>query len=117
MSDQNTSWSKKQKETARVLFDLAKQRDYDNLMQSVKDFCLEEDGDIWKLKDFLNTKANEFDIKYDYRYSQLPLLFTNLEEEGLLYASELEALGADKFQQIKEISNFRKKLKKLGEEG
>lgn len=44
MSDQNASWSKKQKETARVLFDLAKQRDYGNLMQSAKDFCLEEEG-------------------------------------------------------------------------
>jgi hypothetical protein len=109
-------WSKSEKESARYLFDLARQRDYARLMESVKDFPLEEGADVWKLREFLNRKAKAFDEKYDYRYSRLPELFAQYVDEGLLHREELERLDEEKIAYIAKIVNFIKRVKNLGEE-
>ncbi|UFH60014.1 hypothetical protein [Sulfurovum mangrovi] len=112
----NMKWSKSEKEAARSLFDLARQRDYRRLMESIKDFPLEAGEDIWKLREFLNMKAKEFDRKYDYRYSRLPKLFAEYLDEGLLHKEELEGLGEEKVAYITEIVDYIQGIKNLGEE-
>ena len=112
----NLKWSKSEKEAARSLFDLARQRDYERLMESVKDFPLEAGEDIWRLREFLNMKAKAFDRKYDYRYSRLPDLFAEYLDEGLLQKEELEGLSEEKVAYITEIVDCIQKVKNLEEE-
>ncbi|MFT7879053.1 MAG: hypothetical protein ABXS91_01555 [Sulfurimonas sp.] len=112
----NLKWSKSEKEAARSLFDLARQRDYGRLMKSVKGFPMEAGEDIWRLRDFLNMKAKAFDRKYDYRYSKLPRLFAEYADEGLLHREELERLGEEKKAYITKIVDCIQDVKNLGEE-
>lgn len=116
MVHRNLKWSKSEKEAARSLFDLARQRDYKRLMERVKDFPLEEGEDIWKLREFLDMKAKAFDGKYDYRYSRLPDLFAEYVDEGLLQKEELDGLGGDKVAYIAKVVDFIQGVKNLGEE-
>ncbi|MDD3591284.1 MAG: hypothetical protein PHO65_01425 [Sulfurovum sp.] len=109
-------WSKSEKASARYLFDLACQRDYERLMARVKEFPLEEYDDLWKLREFLNMQAKAFDEKYDYRYSMLPLLLARYVNEGLLNREELDRLGDEKKEEIEEILQLSQKFKNSGEE-
>ncbi|MDD3500224.1 MAG: hypothetical protein PHS85_07685 [Sulfurovum sp.] len=112
----NLKWSKSEKEAARFLFDLARQRDYGRLMERVKEFPLEEYDDLWRLREFLNMQAKAFDQKYDYRYSRLPHLLAEYAGEGLLQREELERLGEEKKAYIAEIMDLGNQFKKHGEE-
>lgn len=116
MFSDTLKWSKSEKTSARSLFDLARQRDYERLMERVKEFPLEEYEDVWKLRDFLNMKAKAFDRKYDYRYSKLPRLFAEYADEGLLHREELERLGEEKKAYITKIVDCIQEVKNLGEE-
>lgn len=46
-------------------------------------------------------KRREIDGKYDYRYSQLVLVFGRLLNEGWLEIDDLEGLDEDKITKIK----------------
>ena len=101
-------WSKSDKKIARELFELAKKRDYEDLLKLIQlksqNFITPQS--IWDLKDFLNFKAKEFDQKYDYRYSILDDVFAKLILENLLNLNDLKLLSKEKQEQIKNILNI-----------
>ena len=99
-------WSKSEKEIAKKVFNLAKQRDYKNLLESINDKAIKTPDDIWNLQNLLNEKAKEFDEKYDYRYSQLIILFVRLINEDLLKIEELNGLATDKINLIQKITEL-----------
>lgn len=105
-------WSKSDKKIARELFELAKKRDYEDLLKLIqlKSQNLTTPQSIWDLKDFLNFKAKEFDQKYDYRYSILDDVFAKLILENLLNLNDLKLLSKEKQEQIKNILNILWKL-------
>ena len=76
-------WSKSDKKIARELFELAKKRDYEDLLKLIQlksqNFITPQS--IWDLKDFLNFKAKEFDQKYDYRYWLLGNIWEKCDKE------------------------------------
>ena len=103
-------WSKSDKKIARELFELAKKRDYEDLLKLIQ---LKSQNFITPqsiLKDFLNFKAKEFDQKYDYRYSILDDVFAKLILENLLNLNDLKLLSKEKQEQIKNILNILGKL-------
>ena len=95
------SWSKSQKKYARELFDLALEREYKELIEEINSLKVESRDEVWELRDKLNQKAKEMDRKYDYRYSQLMFVFTQLVREGYLSLDELSVLGEEKRDKIK----------------
>ena len=95
------SWSKSQKKYARELFDLALEREYKELIEEMNSLKVESRDEVWELRDKLNQKAKEMDRKYDYRYSQLMFVFTQLVREGYLSLDELSVLGEEKRDKIK----------------
>lgn len=105
-------WTKSDKKRARELFELARERDYKKLANAIqlKAKNLTTPESIWDLRDFLNSKAKEFDQKYDYRYSVLDDVFVNFIREDLLNLHELQSLSKEKQERIKSILNLLGKL-------
>lgn len=104
----NESWSKSQKKHTRELFDLALEREYKALIEEINSLKVESRDEVWELRDRLNQKAKEMDRKYDYRYSQLMFVFTQLFREGYLSLEELSVLGEEKLDEIKKMAGVIK---------
>ena len=101
-------WSKSDKKIAKELFELARKRDYANLTNTIqlKSDNLTTPESIWDLRDFLNSKAKEFDQKYDYRYSVLDNVFAGFILEDILTLDEMQRFSKRKQEQIKHILNL-----------
>ena len=63
-------------------------------------------NDIWSLHDYLSERRKTTDAKYDYRYSQLIIVFGRLLREKWLEDEDLEGLGPDKLEAIQRIAAF-----------
>lgn len=100
----HNNWTKAEKKIAKKVFDLAKRRAYQDLIDTINSKVVNSQNQIWELRDLLNKKAKEFDDKFDYRYSQLLILFMRYVNEGLLSLEELEGLSEDKISIIREIT-------------
>jgi len=99
------TWSKAEKQLAKRAFDAALGREYGKLLQETREMAgrMQEGADLWRLHDFLTRRRREIDEKYDYRYSQLIIVFSRLIHEGWLSLEELEGLGEDKLAKIEQI--------------
>jgi len=100
----HNKWTKVEKQIARKIFDLAKDRAYQDLIDTINSKVINSQNQIWELRDLLNKKAKEFDNKFDYRYSQLLMLFVRYINEGLLSIEELEGLSEEKIYIIRDIT-------------
>ena len=96
-------WSAKEKKIAKELYELAMQRDYDNLMSDIKKRVPKKREDVWALQKFLNEQAKEFNKVYQFKYSYLLEKFVYLVRKGLLSKKELQSLGEEKFTYIIDI--------------
>jgi len=67
---------------------------------------IREPSDVWELEDYLAQRRKEIDRKYDYRYSQLALVFGRLLHESRLREEELCGLGEDKLKSIRSFAKF-----------
>ena len=63
-------------------------------------------GDVWDLEDFLTDKRRNMDRKYDYRYSQLVFVFSELIREGWLEESMLNGLNEEKIDLVRKFTRF-----------
>lgn len=52
--------------------------------------------EMWAVGDYLKEAQREFESKYDYRYSELILVFGRLVREGRISESQLEGLSQEK---------------------
>ena len=98
----HNNWTKAEKQIAKKAFNLAKSRDYQYLINTINSKDINSQNQIWELRDLLNKKAKEFNNKFDYRYSQLLILFIQYINEGLLRIEELEGLSEDKIYIIRD---------------
>jgi hypothetical protein len=98
-------WSGAEKKVARWAYEAAHNREYAQLKEKIRQIAgeMREVGGLWRLHDFLRRKLGEIDLKYDYRYSKLSLVFARLIHEGWLSLEELEGLREDKLAAIEAI--------------
>ena len=98
-------WSGAEKQVAKRAFNAALEREYGTIMRQTREMVgkMQEGADLWRLHDLLTDKRREIDEKYDYRYSQLIMVFTRLIHQGWLSFEELEGLHEDKLEKIKLI--------------
>ena len=89
-------YTKSEKKAAKELFELARQRDYKRLQKEIEQYKCDTPESIWDLRDFLNSKAKEFDAKYDYRYSVLDEVFIGFILDELLFINELKNLSIER---------------------
>lgn len=100
-------WSSEEKKIARIAFDKAYQREMEEIINAIyeKSAKIKNDKDVWALHNYLSDQRQEIDQKYDYRYSQLIIVFSRLYSENYLLEEDLKGLSVDKIQVIKKLSS------------
>ena len=100
-------WSKAEKTIARRAFEVAYERECENLAGRLKDKAggIKEPRDLWLVHDFLSEQLKRIEEKYDFRYSMLILVFALLLKEGWLRESELAGISEDKMEKIRYLAN------------
>jgi hypothetical protein len=61
---------------------------------------------MWALEGYLREKRTGIDRKYDYRYSQLIVVFGHLLREGRIQEAQLAGLSEEKLVEIRRIATF-----------
>jgi len=102
------TWSKSEKAIARKAFDAALKREFQDVMRKTKQMAdqLKEPAEVWELEHYLTERRKEIDRKYDYRYSQLTLVFGRLLYEKRVGEEELGGLREDKLKPIRSLAKF-----------
>ena len=99
-------WTSGEKKVAHTAFEAALSRERAAIRHEIE--CMlraSDDGtEIWRVRDFLNDKAREFDQKYDFRYSVLISVFARLLAEGWLTLDDIAGLNRAKQELIREHS-------------
>ena len=96
-------WSGAEKLVARKAFDLALKREFNDLLRQTKQRIAkaEEPADLWELEDFLVRSHRDIAMQFDFRYSVLPYVFSDLIKKGRLSKEDLRGLHADKLNFLK----------------
>jgi len=110
------TFSKKEKTATKVLFEKAKEKDYNRLIERINNTEIKTALDVWQLRDMLNTAAKEFDSKYDYRYSVMLDNFVTFLVEGLISLKDIAFLSQEKYQYIKNYLQTIEQFKNHNEE-
>jgi Photoprotection regulator fluorescence recovery protein len=97
------TWSRSQKAFARKAFEAALKRELHQVMQEAKQMAgrIQQPSDLWDLEGYLTERRKRIDRTYDYRYSQLTLVFGKLLCETRLGEEELHGLREDKLKSIR----------------
>jgi len=98
-------WTTSEKKLARRAFDAALDRVLAETMAEFKAraAAVTTPAEMWDLGDDLHRKRKAIDQVFDYRYSQLPLVFARLINEGFLGEEELNGLSDEKLEVIREL--------------
>lgn len=101
-------WSDAEKKIARRAFDVALQSELAALLKQLKGRAAKAEApeDIWAIQDYLAEQRRSIDEKYDYRYSQLIVVFGRLLRERWLEDKDIEGLAEEKLQHIRHIASF-----------
>jgi hypothetical protein len=101
-------WSKSERAIASKAFDAALERELHEVIQEAKRMVsqIKQPSDLWDLEHYLTQRHKEIDRKYDYRYSQLDLVFGRLLRERWIDAEDLRGLREDKLEAIRSYAKF-----------
>lgn len=99
-------WSDREKKIARRVFDAAVQSE---LAETIADFKarvarLSAPDEMWSLEQYLRERRREIEGKYDFRYSQLILVFGRLLREGRIRQDDLAGLAEGKINDIRRFA-------------
>ena len=105
-------WSRSEKAIARKAFDAALKRELHEVIQDAKQMAsrIRQSSDLGDLEHYLTERRKEIDRKYDYRYSQLTLVFGKLLRESRLGEEELRGLRESKLESIRSYARFLAKM-------
>ena len=102
---QDETWSHSEKKLAREVFEAALQAELAEVMANFKAGALavSTPDELWAMRHFLTDAQREIEQKYDYRYSQLILVFGRLMREGRIKEEQLHGLSEEKLTLIRRI--------------
>ena len=104
----DTKWSESEKKLARMVFQeaLAAELSIAVAEFKAKAAAVVQADDMWALEEHLSRKRRQIDIKYDFRYSQLLLVFGQLLREGQIQEVQLQGLTEDKQNSIRRLASL-----------
>ena len=104
MSD--IKWTESEKKIARRTFDAALKNECEAIVIKLKVLAAkaENSDDVWAIHDYLAEQRKAIDGKYDYRYSQLIVVFGRLLREKWIEDKDLDGLSAEKLHAIRHIA-------------
>lgn len=102
------TWTDREKKIARRVFDAALQRELAEVVAEFKSRAVsaKEPEDMWSVAEYLEQARREIDTKYDYRYSQLDLVFGRLLREKRIEEPELQGLSEVKLAYIRRVASL-----------
>jgi|HubBroStandDraft_6_1064221.scaffolds.fasta_scaffold1034482_1 hypothetical protein len=102
-------WSDAEKKIARRVFDQALQHELDEVVRKVKEMArdIKEPSDLWEIEEYLTKRRKAIDADYDYRYSQLPLVFGLLVRKGRIRVEDLQGLDEEKLAFVRFMTKDR----------
>lgn len=105
---QDFTWSSKEKKLARTVFERAAVTEEQELLQRfrAKAAALKNLEDLWALQFAILETEREYQQKYDYRYSQLVVVFGRLVREHRISLEELRGLSEEKLKYIERIASL-----------
>ena len=100
---QNLSWSTNEKRIARTVFERAAIVEEKEVLEHFKQrvAALQSIQDLWNLQDEIYNAERSYQHKYDFRYSQLIIVFSQLLREGRISFEDLEGLSEEKLSYIR----------------
>jgi hypothetical protein len=103
-----TNWKDSEKKIARRAFELALHRELAEIVAEFKERAVKAKGpeDMWTVQEYLANKRREIDKKYDYRYSQLDLVFGRLLREKRIDEQELKGLAEEKLAYMRRVASL-----------
>jgi hypothetical protein len=101
-------WTAAEKKAARKAFDKAFERHCAAITANTKRMLDQASAptDIWRVEEYLSEHRKTVDRIYDYRYSQLLLVFSRLMGDGWLTEVDLVGLDQEKIATIKRVANL-----------
>ena len=101
----NEKWTESEKKLAREVFEVALRAELADVMANFKAGAraVNTPDELWAMRDFLADAQREIEQKYDYRYSQLILVFGRLMREGRIKEEQLHGLSEEKLTLIRRI--------------
>ena len=98
MTLHDLKWSPSEKRVAREAFDSALESALAKVMAEFKRRAgaAATPSDLWEIEDYLRQQRRQIDETFDYRYSQLLVVFARLIREGHLDESRLAGLSGEK---------------------
>lgn len=108
MNSSEPTWSPSEKKVARGAFDAALETALGKTMAEFKRkaSAAATPSDMWEIEDYLRQQRRKLDEMFDYRYSQLPLVFAQLIREGYLDENLLAGLSEDKRKVIRTLLDW-----------
>lgn len=105
---QNLTWSPKEKQVARTVFESAALAEEMELLERFKTEAasLKSMEDLRALQCAIRDADREYQQKYDYRYSQLIFVFARLVREHRISLEALHGLGDEKLNRIEGIASL-----------
>ena len=102
------TWSESEKKIARRVFQAALRRELAEVMAEFKEKAAnaKEPEDMWAVQEYLARMQREIDSKYDFRYSQLILVFGRLLHEQRIQDSDLVGIAEDKLAYIRRVASL-----------
>ena len=102
MNVNDTRWTASEKKVARRAFDLALEVALGRVMAELKSKAgaVTTPAAMWDIEDYLRQQRRKIDQMFDYRYSQLTIVFASLIREGYLDENLLAGLSEDKREEI-----------------
>jgi hypothetical protein len=102
------TWTDGEKKIARRVFEAALHRELAEVMAEFKSRAAraKEPEDVWAVQDYLVQARRDIDKKYDYRYSQLDLVFGRLLREKRIEELELKGLAEETLAYIRRVASL-----------
>jgi hypothetical protein len=109
MTLHDLKWSPSEKRVAREAFDSALESAFAKVMAEFKRraSAAATPSGLWEIENYLRQQRREIDETFDYRYSQLLLVFTRLIHEGHLDESRLAGLSEEKREIVRSYLSLR----------
>ncbi|MBE0546866.1 MAG: hypothetical protein IH627_04230 [Rubrivivax sp.] len=105
---QDFTWSPKEKQIARTVFESAAVAEEQELLERLKTqaAAMKNMEDLWALQNVIRDSERKYQEKYDYRYSQLIAVFGGLVREGRVSIGALHGLSEEKMKYIERIASL-----------
>ena len=105
---QHSTWSEAEKKIARRVFNAALQRE---LVQVLAEFKRRAAGasdpdEMWSIQEYLAEARRQIDTKYDFRYSQLLIVFGRLLRENRIEERDLSGLSDEKLRYVRSAASL-----------